>query len=160
MTTTESTTNAGTAGTGRSTKPNKQQRMAARIARHGASLLAMFPDAITRNPIELSKSLRRWEVVAERLAVDACNVGVSDEAWDKECERITGHVARILGVTPTELTGKGFFINGDPRGCSLKIDDKQAAAHNKALRDADKHGFTLYSDWGGYGCLAPDLTND
>lgn len=38
------------------------------------------------------------------------------------------------------------WFNGDPRGYALKVD----------LRD----GETLHRDWGGYGIIAPDLSDD
>jgi hypothetical protein len=38
---------------------------------------------------------------------------------------------------------EGFFINGDPRGYSLKIKEKIYPE--------------LHQDWGGYGILAPEF---
>lgn len=44
-----------------------------------------------------------------------------------------------------------IFINRDPRGYALKIDDE-------AIRELRAHGKPIYSDCGGYGILAPDFT--
>lgn len=40
------------------------------------------------------------------------------------------------------------FVNGDPRGYTLKIDDKYKDKMHKA---------GVYRDWGGYGIIAPDF---
>ncbi len=42
------------------------------------------------------------------------------------------------------------FLNGDPRGYSLKIDDEWMRAKRPRL----------HSDWGGYGILAPEIGKD
>lgn len=39
---------------------------------------------------------------------------------------------------------KGFFVNSDPRGYALKIDNEKTEIPQG-----------LYTDWGGYGILAP-----
>jgi uncharacterized protein (UPF0335 family) len=45
---------------------------------------------------------------------------------------------------------KGLYFNADPRGYSLKI-------HDEVNRELRNQGINLYSDWGGYGILAPDF---
>lgn len=48
----------------------------------------------------------------------------------------------------------GFFVNGDPRGYALKIDN--ATLEGRALIAA----VGLHTDWGGYGILSPEITGD
>ena len=46
---------------------------------------------------------------------------------------------------------KKVFINGDPRGYALKIDDK----YQDRL-----HKVGIHRDWGGYGIIAPDFSEN
>ena len=45
------------------------------------------------------------------------------------------------------------FINLDPRGYALKIDDEWMREHKQPLGH-------LHQDWGGYGILAPEIGKD
>lgn len=47
----------------------------------------------------------------------------------------------------SELERRGVFVNLDPRGYALKIDDEYMRAHN----------LKLHTDMGGYGILAPEI---
>jgi hypothetical protein len=89
--------------------------------------------------IKLYRQLRRIEKRARDLALKQCNVGISDEMLDHQHELIHNAVAKVLGKLP-----KGFFINGDPRGCALKLEPKSV-------------NLTLHEDWGGYQILAPEF---
>lgn len=115
---------------------SKKFKMYQRIEKHGNDLNAIFNTGI--DPIELCKKLRRLEKQATILTTDYCNTGNQHEL---ELEKIQKKVNRLL---KTDLV----FINLDPRGYALKIQSEDAKDLN------------IYKDWGGYGIIAPDLTND
>lgn len=118
------------------TTKNKSE-MYARIRKHGQDLLAIFPDAIEQDPVTLCKKLRRIEARANRAACDACTHQAGADAWEAESDRARLAASKILQTDRV-------WINGDPRGYSLKIDLGP--------------GEELHRDWGGYGIIAPDLT--
>ena len=120
----------------------KQQRE--QITKHGENLLALFPKATEKDPVELCKKLRRIEVKANRYACDLCNGTI--QPTEKQQERtentIMLRVQHLLGDSDIPV-----FINLDPRGYALKIRDEWMREHNDPL----------YRDWGGYGILAPEF---
>ena len=122
---------------------SKKQRQAAEILKHGQDLLAIFPAARVQDPVLLCKRLRRLEGQAEAAAVAYCNGDMSSEAREVKFDKILAAVQDLLqsGDVPV-------FINGDPRGYALKIDDEHVKRHN----------LTIHRDWGGYGILAPEIT--
>ena len=111
--------------------------MMERIERHGNQLLAIFPQAKEQDPVKLCKRLKIVDGKAARAAVRYCN-GESTEA---EWEKISSDCARLANDL---LCTNRVWVNGDPRGYALKID----------LQD----GEVLHRDMGGYGIIAPDLT--
>ena len=123
------------------TKTTKRQAareaMYARIEHHGRQLLAIFPRATERDPIKLCKRLRRAELAANHNAVLLCNGDLQQEDYEVLQDAIS------IGVCAM-LSSPRPWINGDPRGYALKIDLQP--------------GEDLYRDWGGYGIIAPDLT--
>jgi hypothetical protein len=134
------------------TMNTKKQRQAEQIKAHGENLLAIFPNATEKDPVTLCKKLRRLETKARRITTDYCNgdfdAGENGEKLDAALDPILANVNAILGNT-----GKNpvpVFVNRDPRGYALKIDD--VWMHNKQAR--------IYSDWGGYGIIAPEFTGD
>lgn len=56
----------------------------------------------------------------------------------------TGHVIDFKAIRNRRPLVP-IFINRDPRGYQLKIDDAYAA------------GLVIHKDWGGYGIIAPDI---
>lgn len=75
----------------------------------------------------------------------------NDEAYTEDQQfgdkaKVVAMVANTFGILPP-----GFFINGDPRGYALKIDNE--LSDGKALIDAVK----LQTDMGGFGILSPDV---
>ena len=115
------------------------------IINHGQNLKAIFPDC-KLDPLALCRRLRRVEARISAVAVRACNVGMSDAAWDKALTAALSDVAELLGAG-----GPPIHVNGDPRGYALKIDDSWMAAHPDAR---------LHRDWGGYGIIAPEISPD
>jgi hypothetical protein len=128
---------------------NKRDRMLKRIEKHGQDLLALFPDAKEQNPDKLCRKLRRLEHKATEITTSYCNgtynAGEDLELLDIALDDILGKVRKLLGLTEEKAAEHQLFINRDPRGYALKI---------------GLAGSRLHRDWGGYGILAPDLTND
>lgn len=87
------------------------------------------------------KSLCRLEAKANRICTRQCN---EDYDGSSQLDAIKGKVLELLPGL------KGVFINTDPRGYSLKITEDRT----KALQ---AEGINIYSDWGGYGILAPEF---
>ena len=125
---------------------NKKQVMYERIAKHGTDLLTIFPNATIPDAVLLCKRLRMYERKAEVSTTALCN-GCSEELQkyhEAALERIESKVKKLLGVTEDNQ----IFINRDPRGYALKMTTEFTA--NKVS----------YRDWGGYGILAPDFSEN
>ena len=130
-------------------KQSKRDLMYARIAKHGERLLVIFPNATEDDPILLCKKLRALEIRAHAVALRLCNgqeyPGGYDEV-DSIMDRILDQAKELLGAAEYAP----IFINRDPRGYALKINDKYVAKNN----------LNITRDWGGYGIIAPDLTQE
>jgi hypothetical protein len=74
-----------------------------------------------------------------------------ESAWESFKEMIAARVNIAFGG---KLAVPGFFVNGDPRGYALKIDNE--TPEGKALIQKTK----MHTDWGGYGILSPEITGD
>ena len=151
----------------------KQNIKHALIREHGLGLIEFFGlDPNLVDPIALCKKLRRLENQAHKITTALCN-GFPDldhdlqEDYIAELEiklcQIEGKVCDLLqshyDETPRNKQVKlnAIFINGDPRGYTLKVSDKVINHFAKETNYAD---FFPHQDWGGYGILAPDLTSD
>lgn len=128
------------------------------ITRHGETLLAAFPNAIERDPVALCKKLRRIEGATSIVMEHYCNGIATMEDADCAASLALMRVQKLLGLDDGGLNMAHIFINRDPRGYALKLDsdgdwfkDWQQARYAAKLP-------ALYTDMGGYGILAPDLT--
>jgi hypothetical protein len=92
--------------------------------------------------------LNSLERRAHAFAEKCCNEDISEATEERQNKKFTEEAKELFGG---ELP-KGFFINGDPRGYALKLDDE---AYSRDPRAIDKMPVT-YTDMGGYGILAPD----
>lgn len=128
---------------------NKREKMKAQIIAHGENILAIFPNAKEKDPYKLSAKLFRLERKATALTTDECNTGKDN--YVELCKVLTKVKLELFGKSPNN-TGlyNAIFINGDPRGYALKIDDKYVRENN----------LKIATDWGGYGILAPDFNVD
>jgi hypothetical protein len=129
--------------------------MYARIKQHGENLLSIFPNATERDPIKLCKKLRRLEAAASRRALVQCNGGpdyLEEETCEAAYDVILARVAKLLYLDGDDGHSPAVFINRDPRGYALKI-------RETTMREAFA-GVPLHRDWGGYGIIAPDLTEE
>ena len=114
-----------------------------KIEKHGRQLQAIFPAVADLDPVELCKKLRRIENRTNRAACEACNTQKGADEWEYWHDKAMADldVLLILGDIPV-------FINGDPRGYSLKINDDWMRDHPE---------IRLHQDWGGYGIIAPEI---
>lgn len=128
------------------TATEKRERMYARIRQHGENLLRIFPHATERDPVELCKKLRRLESKGNAIGLRLCNGPQYREGEDeKTTDAILASVNRLLGNINGSVP---VFVNLDPRGYALKIRDEYVR----------QNGLVIHTDWGGYGILAPDLS--
>ena len=120
----------------------KKDQMYARIRNHGESLKTVFELDPDTDEIALCKKLRKLEFDARNSATEWCNGDISEDEYTLRATVLRMKVVKILGDRYP------IFLNGDPRGYALKIDDK-------IVRENNLH---IYRDWGGYGIISPDLT--
>ena len=125
----------------------KHERMMERIQKHGEGLCVIFPERTIHDPAKLCKALRRLEAKASAITVALCNGPVDIDQAEEDLQAIE---YRVNGITGFARSGVPVFINRDPRGYALKIESEWAQANAPRL----------HRDWGGYGILAPDLTED
>jgi hypothetical protein len=126
---------------------NKHEQMMERIEKHGRDLLAIFPGATEQDPVKLCKKLRRLEGQAAAVALRMCN-GPEFTREDEPDELLDAILAKVDALLAFNAAGVPAFINRDPRGYALKIHDEWMVSHSGVL----------HRDWGGYGIIAPDLT--
>ena len=119
---------------------------AAQLFRHVCNLQAIAGLSSYSEALDLYKKLHRIEARQCRINEMECN-GEIDLPEEETAKRGKKTLDRVTALLPGLKT---IFINGDPRGYALKIDDSE----QRELRDK---GINLYSDWGGYGILAPDF---
>ena len=131
-------------------KQTQRPAMYEQIQKHGENLNRIFNTGI--DPVTLCKKLRSLEIKAHKLATDYCNGenGVNSDNWEVLTAPILAQARKILypnGMTGDVKKDWCIFINGDCRGYALKIRSEYIKENN----------LTLYTDWGGYGILAPDF---
>jgi hypothetical protein len=97
---------------------------------------------------KLSLKLLALEKRGNRAATDYCNGenGMGEAKFEFEKEHLIKEVLKAFGVKEIP----GFFINGDPRGYCLKIDDEKVKTfYPESIR--------FHRDWGGYGILSSEI---
>lgn len=89
---------------------------------------------------------------------DYCNGLIDEEQADAVCGRAMKRVKTVLGCVQIDVEERGMFVNRDPRGCALKLGEEWTRDWNGVMLEQRKEQIT--TDMGGYGLLAPDLTNE
>ena len=89
------------------------------IVQHGFRLQRIFPLADPL-PTTLCKKLRQIENRAHRNAEAICNGTIEQEEADKVSDSCLKSADRVLGFIES---GIPVFVNMDPRGYALKIDE-------------------------------------
>lgn len=139
-----------------------KQKKHAQILQHGENLKAIFNtnfDAIT-----LCKKLIRLERKANFAATCLCNtntlhllelnrftgydvIQTTEEDQNIFFNKIMKSVYKILGENREDI----IFLNLDPRGYALKI-------KSEYINTLRQEGKNIFTDFGGYGILAPEFT--
>jgi len=116
------------------------------ITRHGENLKRIFH--LSGDPISISKRLRRVESEAQRYTTALANGETNDteEVQNKKLKELLNKANKILNNTSNRIP---IFINTDPRGYALKIDDGWVS------QNRDK--YPIQTDMGGYGIIAPEI---
>jgi hypothetical protein len=123
--------------------------MAERILQHGFKLKRIFFEDPYQGPgpVTVAKQVFHLENKAHRLAEDYCNKPLPEGYVEKAEASILKSLDRILGY---KKAGIPVFVNLDPRGYALKVDDAYMRSKN----------LDLPRDMGGYGLLAPDFRGE
>lgn len=134
------------------------------VTRHGETLLRAFPNATEKNPVALCKKLRRIETSLTKPLTDSCNGTFEDDEagtkLDAICDKAKSKVVCLLtSGNGIEEIRKIVLVNRDPRGFALKLSSEWTTTYNEAVTSSARGTLHLriYSDWGGYGIIAPDL---
>jgi hypothetical protein len=129
----------------------------AAVIKHGENLLLVFPGAAERDPVKLCRKLRKLEREGAALALRLCN---GPEIGYEEADRREADILDRVNVLLGNAGLVPVFLNRDPRGYALKIRDgwMRAASANGNPVAGNLGAFRLHRDWGGYGIIAPDLT--
>lgn len=126
-----------------------KERRKAQLDRHYKALeaLAKHLGVDTPNGKRLSVALLKLEREAHKLSEDYCNGDIESSEWHLIQDGITERVKALFGGCDVP----GFFVNGDPRGCALKLNN-ETNEQRELIADCG-----LQRDWGGYGLLAPEI---
>jgi hypothetical protein len=94
--------------------------------------------------LTLWRQLKRVENWLTFYSTQHCNGegGIDGDRWEAIKDQARSKLAKIFGGRIPE----GVFINSDPRGHALKLDNEKVSIPE----GMDK-------DWGGYGILAADI---
>ena len=112
-----------------------------KIEKHGQTLIDYF--GINEDPVKLCLTLRRLETKANRVMVDYCNGDLDGPEVERFClDYLKPRLVKIFGKNGY----KSIYINRDPRGYTLKVNEIESKRING------------YKDWGGYFIIAPDLS--
>lgn len=117
---------------------------AERIAHHMKNLQRIFPDMTKVSAVANYKRLHRLEAEARSAATRACNEPVPEGWLEKKQKSILKRLNAVLRFREAKVP---VFVNTDPRGCALKIDDAYVR----------EHGLDIERDWGGYGLICPSV---
>ncbi len=132
------------------------------VQKHGETLLRAFPNASEKNPVALCRKLRRVECAIAKtiLAYSSDNSsGITQAVLDRECEAALIRAGGLLGLDAEGIERHGLFVNRDPRGYALKLDNEEGTWFKAWQETQLKQGLPeLHHDWGQYGIIAPDLT--
>lgn len=94
------------------------------------------------NGLTLWRQLMRLERWLSQYSVQYCNGDIDGDRWEQVKEQATVKLAKIFGYHIPE----GVFINSDPRGYALKLDNEKVTIPQG-----------MDTDWGGYGILAAEI---
>lgn len=112
--------------------------------RHIQTLKHIFPHARWKGE-KLLHELNMLERQAHQHAIGLCNRDISQEEYEQiEASILDALKDMLFGDHSSDVP---IFINGDPRGYALKINDGYVRSHQ----------LPIHRDMGGYGIIAPEL---
>jgi hypothetical protein len=96
------------------------------------------------NGLTLWRQLRRVENWLSSYSTQHCNGegGIDSDKWEEIKDQGRAKIAKIFGGR----TPDGVFINSDPRGHAIKLDNEKVDIPQG-----------MDTDWGGYGILAAEI---
>jgi len=133
-------------------KLNKRERRAQQLLAHYAccEALARFLGVAKPDGKKISVALLKAEQAGQKRAERICNdASYNVEDYDQDGNKVREMVRAALGKLPP-----GFFVNADPRGYCLKLDNENPQA--VALIES----IGMHTDWGRYGILSPEITGE
>lgn len=92
--------------------------------------------------LALWRKLRRIESWLSVYSVQHCNGEIETDKWEVIKDQARNRIASAFGGQIPQ----GVFINSDPRGYALKLDNEKVEIPQGMERD-----------WGGYGILAAEI---
>jgi len=114
----------------------KRERRAQQLAAHYERLEKLTG----KDGKKMSLKLWKLETEAHKIITKECN----GEATEHDSARLEKILTEVKELLPNV---EGIFINGDPRGYALKVDDQVMRSKK----------YDLTQDWGGYGILSPEI---
>ena len=96
-------------------------------------------------------AIKRLEHEANEIQTKDANGELTEVEASNADMRISNRVASLFGGK----LPKGFFINGDPRGYTLKLDPEAWKVSDDARENYEAMPIK-FTDWGGYMILAPE----
>lgn len=133
------------------------------ITRHGESLLKAFPNCTEKNPVALCKKLRRIETSISKVIMDySCEPGrVTQDQLDHACQLALIRTGNLFGLDANGIKAHGLFVNRDPRGYALKLDNEPGCWFPEWQNQQYASRLpALHTDMAQYGIIAPDLTSE
>lgn len=129
---------------------NKRERRAQQLLRHYEVCEALGRLMGMKQPDgkRISVALYKLEKATYDGAEAYCNGEIDSETFEVIRHNMTQGVRQILGKLPD-----GFFINSDPRGYALKIDDLSPIREQLLA-------IGMHRDMGGYFILSPEITGE
>ena len=92
--------------------------------------------------LALWRQLRRIETWISYYSVEYCNGTIDTDKFESVKQQARNRLTKVFGGRIPE----GVFINSDPRGYALKLDNEHVEIPQGMERD-----------WGGYGILAAEI---
>ena len=125
---------------------NKKQIRQEKLQAHYKSLEKLAKKCGVKNPDgkKISVKLLKLENRTHKATEQSCNGEIPEIEFDIIEKNVMFEIDNIFNNNL-----KGFFVNGDPRGYALKIDDE---VFKNEYSDCG-----LERDWGGYGLLSPSI---
>jgi hypothetical protein len=135
-------------------KETRQKELTAHYAR--CERIAKHLGAKAANGKKISLALLKIERDAGDAALAQCNgetCGGQPFRGESEMSAFTGNVIKRVSAAFGVACVPGLFVNLDPRGYALKIDN-EIPAGAELIRETG-----MIADFGGYGILSPEIAS-